>query len=203
MVRALCLLLVLGLTVPAQAQETRTIVPQSPILTIEPDRLFTDSAFGQRLTKELESEGATIAGENRQIEAELIAEEQRLTEQRPDLAPDDFRLLADAFDEKVQRLRREQDAKARALGAKSDEKRREFLAAVQPILAEIMRQSAAAMIIERRTVFLSADVVDITNTAIARIDAKFGDGSETMPPDAAGDLPKTDPVARDDTEQKE
>ena len=63
------------------------------------------------------------------------------------------------------------------MGAKSDDLRRAFLNAAQPILAGMMRDANAAMIIERRAVFLSADVIDITDEAIARIDAAIGDGA--------------------------
>ena len=61
--------------------------------------------------------------ENRRIEAELTAEERTLTEIRDDLSPVQFRARAAAFDEKVQRLRREQDEKARALGQTDEEAR--------------------------------------------------------------------------------
>ncbi|MEN8738644.1 MAG: OmpH family outer membrane protein, partial [Phaeobacter gallaeciensis] len=79
--------------------------PQSGILTIQPDRLFSESAFGQRVTRELEAEGAVLTAENRRIEAELRAEEQDLTQRRPSMEPEAFRTLADAFDKKVQETR--------------------------------------------------------------------------------------------------
>ena len=41
-----------------------------------------------------------------------------------------------------------------------------------------MREAGAVVILEKRSLFLSADVIDITDAAIARIDAEIGDGSE-------------------------
>ena len=46
-------------------------LPQSGILTIQPDRLFSESAFGKRVEREIEAEGAVLTAENRRIEAEL------------------------------------------------------------------------------------------------------------------------------------
>lgn len=175
----------LCLSGPAVSQQDSGLnnlgVVQSLILTIAPERLYSESAFGRRIASEIESEGAEIAAENRSIEAELTAEEKALTELRDTLPPADFRDRAAAFDEKVQRLRREQDEKARALGQKAEEARRALLTAVQPLLSQLMIESGAVAILDRRAVLLSVDAVDITDQAILRVDAQFGDGTDIMP----------------------
>lgn len=158
----------------AAAQTIGTVI--SPVLTIESDRLFVESAFGQRVAREIEAEEAVLRAENRKIEAELAEEEKRLTEERPTMSPQDFRAVADAFDERVEFLRREQDKKALAIGQQRDEEQRVFFTSAQPILSEIMRESQAALIVEKRSVFLSTNSIDITSRAIERIDATLGEG---------------------------
>ncbi|MCK0151149.1 OmpH family outer membrane protein [Marivita sp. S6314] len=170
---------------PASAQQDGGLsnlgVVQSVILTISPDALFNQSAFGQRIAREIEAESAQIASENRRIEAELTSEERELTELRDTLAPAEFRARADAFDEKVQKLRREQDEKARALGQRTEEARRALLSAVQPVLLQIMVDSGAVAVLDRRAVLLSADAVDITEQAIQRVNEEFGEGTNIVP----------------------
>ena len=62
------------------------------------------------------------------------------------------------------------------------EKRRvTFLNATAPVLEDLMRASGAAVILDRRSVFLSATAVDITDDAIERLDAVLGDGSTMVP----------------------
>ena len=196
-VRALLLTLTCVLSAAAaSAQEAaRAGVVQSPILTLEVDRLYADSAYGRKVSAALEEQGADLAAENRRIESDLTEEERRLTEQRRSLPPAEFRALADAFDQKVQALRREQDAKARMLGDLSDNRRRQFLAEAEPVLAELMREAGAAVILDKRQVLLAAEVIDITETAISRIDAEIGEGPDLLPetplPDPAA--PGTDP----------
>ena len=172
----------LALSGPVVAQEAATTpsvgVVQSLILTIEPDRLFSDSAFGQRIVRDIETEGNQIASDNRRIEAELTQEERELTELRDTLTTEEFRERASAFDEKVQELRRTQDEKARALGQRSDEARRALLAAAQPVLLDLMADSGAVAIHDRRAVLLSVSAVDITDRAITRVDATIGDGTD-------------------------
>ena len=168
---------------------------QSEILVIDFERLFGGSLFGQRVARELESAGEAVAAENRRIEAELIEEERELTEKRAQLPPDEFRELANAFDEKVTRLRDEQDAKAREIGDRSEDARRRFAAATQPVLTELMRESGAAVILERRAVFVAADSVDVTSIAISRLDAEIGDGSDLPAPDDQEDGAEAGPEA--------
>lgn len=151
-------------------------VPLSGVLTLRSDVLFSDSAFGRRVAREIDAEGAVLTAENRRIEAELRAEEQELTERRKIMEPEDFRRLADAFDQKVQEIRRVQDAKLEDINRMRDDARREFLTVSLPILQEIMRESGAGAILEKSTVLLSADAADITQLAIQRVDAILGDG---------------------------
>ena len=151
-------------------------VPQTAILTISADRLFAESAFGRRVAAELEAESKALAAENRRKEAELAAEEKALTEKRATMDAAAFRELADAFDRKVQEIRRTQDAKAREIGRKGEQARVEFFNAVRPILERLMREAGASVLFERANIFLSTSDSDITDVAIARIDAAIGDG---------------------------
>ncbi|WP_246003726.1 OmpH family outer membrane protein [Histidinibacterium lentulum] len=151
-------------------------VVRSPVLTIDADLLFSESLFGQRLTADIQASSEELATENRRIASELEAEERRLTERRGEMTPDAFRAEAEAFDARVQRIRQEQDAKERALGAQVQAAEDAFLNAVRPVLGQLMVERGAAVILDRRTVVLSVGAVDITDAAIARIDAEMGEG---------------------------
>ncbi|MBE9638014.1 OmpH family outer membrane protein [Salipiger mangrovisoli] len=197
LLRAAILLLCAG-TGPALAQEAiRPGIVQSPILTVEIDRLYADSDFGKQVSELLDATGTEIAAENRRIEAELTAEEKSLTEKRRTMDPVAFRKLADAFDIKVQELRDAQDSKARTLGNLSEERRRQFISKAEPILAELMRDAGADIILDQRTVFLSTNSIDITDMAIARMNEMLPDpeplpdlsGAVTGPADSAPSKP--------------
>jgi len=152
----------------------------APILTVEPDRLFSQSQFGIRVSGELALERETLLADKAAIEEQLRVEELDLTERRATLSPEEFTELADAFDQKVQQLRRDQDERSRRFAAKLDTSRQDFFSFALPVLADIVRQSGAVAILERRSVFLAADAIDITDQAIERINAELGDGSTTQ-----------------------
>lgn len=197
--RAACLSLALALALPAYGQERVSVT--SPIVTIDAERLYIASAFGQRVEAEIAAEVNALANENRSIEEALTAEEQSLTDRRPTMDPERFRAEAAAFDARVQEIRTAQDAKELVLRQASGEGQRQFYAVATPILGEIMRERGATVILERRSVFGSLDAIDVTDAAIARVDAQLGDGAEltlpieTVPQDGASpfDIPVTIP----------
>ncbi len=173
--RALCVLTLLTVAMPLGAQQLG--VPQTDVLTISSERLFADSAFGRRVFREIEAESTLLAEENERIVAQLSKEEKDLTEKRSDLSAEEFRPLAEAFDEKVQSHRDGQRAKLDALARRGEEARGQFFEMAQPVLIELLREFGASIVIERSNVVLSSDASDITNAAIARIDAAIGDGA--------------------------
>ena len=160
----------IGLTVPAVGQDASLSLPP-PILTIDQDRLFAETRPGESVNAELEAKAAALAEENSRIEAELIGRERALTDQRPSLPPDEFRALADEFDADVQRIRAEQDEKARQITQERETARQQFVGDVAGIISGIVRERGALVVLDRRDVFLSADRIDITDEAIDRINA--------------------------------
>ena len=156
------------------AEPSRAVL--SPVLTIDSERMFRESAFGQRVNREIEEQSTALATENREIEAALEAEERSLTEKRATMELEDFRKLADAFDQKVQRTRSEQAAKNRALSERLEVERERFLTAAAPVLEQLMRNSDAAVILERRRVFVSSAAIEVTEQAIALLDETLGTG---------------------------
>lgn len=165
---------------PAVAQDLMQL--PSPILTLDQEALFNGSQVAEGISSEIEKLTAELSTENRAIEAQLIAEELDLTERRPTMAPGAFRVLADAFDAKVQRIRAEQDAKVRDLQRLRERERQTFLRRITPILSDIVRERGALAVLDRRSVFLSADNIDITQEAIDRINAAFEAGEVPAAP---------------------
>ncbi|MCG6901613.1 MAG: OmpH family outer membrane protein [Rhodobacter sp.] len=175
------------------AQELSQGLP-SPILTLDQERLFNGSRVAERVVAETERRTAELTAENRRIEEQLVAEELELTERRPSLPPDEFRALADAFDAKVQGIRAAQDAKARELQRLQDEERQNFLRRITPVLAEIVRERGAVVVLDRRSVLLSAEAIDITDEAIARINEVLDQAATQTPAPAPEAVPEPAPA---------
>lgn len=172
---AVCMALVAA---PVSAQGLG--VADSVVLVIDPNRLFSETAFGRRVAAEIETQGVALAAENRRIEAELTSEEKALTERRAGMTPEAFRAAADAFDIKVQRTRAEQETKARNLAEESDNAQRRFLGVARPVLENLMLESGASVLLDVRAVLLSSGAANVTDEAVRRIDLAIGDGGDLI-----------------------
>lgn len=162
---------------PVQAQP---LAPSdAAILVLNQDRLLTQTEFGQRIQAELEEASLALAAQNRRIEAQLTEEELELTERRPTMTPEDFRVLADEFDTRVVAIRGAQDAKGRDLQTQTEAAQQRFFEETFPVLLEIVQARGAAVLLDSRTVLLSAGSVDITEAAIIAIDDALGQGGDT------------------------
>lgn len=160
----------------------------APVLTVDQDLLFADSAWGRRAQRELEAVGQKISDDNERIAAQLSQEEAQLTERRASTDPAEFRRLAEAFDARATAIRKERAQAVQDLSARADADRGAFYKAALPIMGEMMQQRGAVAVLDRRTVFVSLDAIDITSDLIARLDETLGDGADRPAAvDASGD----------------
>lgn len=167
---------VLALQTPVAAQD-----PASSILTLDQERLFLESDFGKAVIEKERLASQALEAENRRIEAELVAEEQALTEARKTLAPEEFAARAEAFDAKVERIRTEQDAKASRLTDGREADRKAFLEVAVPVLGRILGDKGATAILDKNLVILSLSAVDITDEAIRRVNAELAEKAAPKP----------------------
>jgi Skp family chaperone for outer membrane proteins len=182
--RALLLALLLGSgAVPPAFAQTEPVPPPQPvpILTIDQDRLFAESQFGMAALARLKAGEDALVAENLRIEAGLEAEERDLTARRATLPAAEFRTLADAFDLKVEGVRSAQRAKYTDLTTAHEDAKRRFLDAAVPIIGLLMQEQGAVAVMDKATIFLSLQRIEITDLAISRLNAAIGDGT-TPPP---------------------
>ncbi|MFT4013499.1 MAG: OmpH family outer membrane protein [Paracoccus sp. (in: a-proteobacteria)] len=178
------LALVLALAVPALAQD-RPVAPLAdepaqavgaPIITINQDVVFASSAWGRRVHADLERESKEIAAENDRLASQFATEEQDLTNLRGALPPDEFRKRADEFDKRVVAVRRERDQIERVFQARMDAERGAFFRAALPVLAQLMRDRGAQVVLDQSAIFVAAQSIDVTDELIARLDKNIGAG---------------------------
>jgi len=168
--RLLIVVLWLGMSFGwAQAQSLRT----GSILLLDQASLLSSSKLGQDILALEQSEQIAIFENNDGIIAELEAEEAFLTEQRLILPADEFRMLANQFDEKVEAVRATQIDIDQQQLARVDNRRRAFFQFIVPQLGELIQQYGSAAILDRRSVLLFDKNLDITLETIALLDQAY------------------------------
>ena len=157
---------------------TPSEMPAGSVVIVDQDRLFAGTAWGRRLQAEFEQAGVELSAENDRLAAQLSEEETQLTQQRATLDPAEFRKLTEAFDIRATEIRRERAQAVQDLNTRGEAEQSAFFQAAVPLIGQVMQERSAVVVLDRRSVLLSADGIDITNDLIARIDAQLGDGAD-------------------------
>lgn len=187
--------LVLGLALSGAAA-AQSVPQQAPaaVAVIDQNRLIADSALGREIEARLQAASRALVAENRQIEAALEEDERQLTARRASLPQAEFQTLAAEFDARVEAIREAQELKSRSLARQHDEERQRLLQRAVPILAQLMKDRGAAVLLDRGAIVLSLEGADLTDAAIAALDAQrapeaASDAAPADPPGGAGAAP--------------
>ena len=161
------------LAAPAGAQQSAAPTIQ-PILVLSQERLLIESQKGRQLLAQEETMRNAHRDEGAALDASLEAEERELTKLRDTLPADEFNALAEAFDQKVVKVRQEHQAASVRLGEQIEGQRQTFLSQIVPLVADIMQRRGASLVFERRAVLFTGPNVDITPEVIELMDKAAG-----------------------------
>ena len=145
----------------------------SGILVVDLERAYETSKFGQSMRDAFNLKNKSFNQENMKILNSLKNEEIQLTEDRANLSPNAFATAAEAFDVKVQKIRKNRLEKMRVVEDNFKLLKQIFLREVDPLFDMFMRKFKASAILESNSVVRSVQAIDITDLLIERVDQAF------------------------------
>ena len=154
-----------------------TQAPGSVLRTIDDERLFRESQFGQRVTREINAASRELETENNRLLEELTAREAELTERRAEMTVEAFRAAANEFDDMAEDARRAQAEKRQRLSQFEEAERRRFFADIETVLQDVLEAEGGDILIDARAVIIARPALDMTDAAIVAMDAALGEGS--------------------------
>ena len=160
----ICLWMVLALPLSAQS---------SGILVVDLGRAYDSSKFAQAMRDAFNQKNQSLNEENTNILNALKKEELQLTEDRATLSPELFAIAAEAFDVKVQGIRKARLQKLRLVEDQFNRLRINFFQRINPFFDEVMLEFNAAAILEKKSIVRSIDALDITDLLVQRVDQAF------------------------------
>ena len=146
------------------------------IATLDQERLFRSSLFGQRVFEEVSDKSDILLAQELLLQSQLEEEESLLTVKRKKINTEEFRKLASAFDQKVQKIRADTTENRVKLGEYSKSERNRFFKVILPVLVQLSDEFDITTLLDHRMAILS--LKDITDAAIERVDKIIGDGKE-------------------------
>ena len=154
---------------------------KSSILVLSQDELFKSSLPGRELLKIFEERQTELFSEARKIEQQFILEEKKLTEQRLLLSVDNFQILADEFDSKVEKMRELRTEKDKKLQRDFMNWRKKFVQIVLPIIRDVMSEFDALVVLDSKNRWLIYDhKIDVTEKIIRLLNEKFTENPQIL-----------------------
>lgn len=150
--------------------------PGLVLRSIDEERLFRESQFGQRVLESIDSASRALEDENATLLAELTAREEELTDLRDTLDPEEFRAQAEAFDQRAEMIRQGQAQKLSRFSQFEESERRRFFSQTGEILRQVLDEEGAQILITSGAVIVGVPEMDMTDAAIAAINDAIGDG---------------------------
>ena len=147
---------------------------RSGLFTVDMSKLFRSSDFGKSIILANNQARKKLQNENDELEAKLLSEENKLSDQRKILSLDEFRPKALEFDKKVSIIRTQQSTKEESLKIKARKEEAEFYKRIYPLLYELLLEKGGLVLLDQRNTILWDSSVDITDDAIKLINQVLG-----------------------------
>ena len=165
----LCVGLLLA-ALPSTAQDASDEGQGTPVLIVDMQRIKSDTSAGRdMLAKQTEIRRRIQAGLAERRER-LRDEEKRLAEEREKLEPEAFREQVQAFEQQVFANREFSERESRRLQLILSRASALLKERATAVLAGIMRERKAEVLLDSTQIILSVNSLDITDEAILRLD---------------------------------
>ena len=145
----------------------------SKVLFVNQNKLYSESIFGKLLEALFKKESLKLVEQNQKLTKELQLEEQVLTDKRESTPPTDFKFLAEEFNFRVERVRREQKEKAELLSTRLEAERKYFFKIVYPVLLKFVADNEAYGILDSSVFIVANENLDITDSLINLINKEI------------------------------
>tara|TARA_B100000575_G_C23056634_1_gene608297 strand:+ start:180 stop:731 length:552 start_codon:yes stop_codon:yes gene_type:complete len=147
--------------------------PNTSIGVLDLNRVLLDAKAAKDAAEEIDKIAKDIENELINSDENIIKEQNKLVEAQSIMAPEAFELKRKEYDEKVQNYNIERQKKLMSVEKLIESSRNEILNELKPILEEISDSKGITVILEKGTVLLNAETMDITNEVIKSLNKRL------------------------------
>ena len=144
--------------------------PITSIGVIDLNFILSESKAAKDAAKQIEEIAIQIEEEISISDQEMISEQNKLIESQAIMAPNAFEEKRIDYEKKVENYNISRQEKLMSIDRLVAESRNNVLNALKPILEEISNESGITILLEKNSVLLNADNMDITDKALKMLD---------------------------------
>ena len=146
-----------------------TNYPNTSIAIVDLNLILSESKAAKHATKQFEEIQKSTEDEIIASDKKMLDERNKLIEQQSVIAPEAFELKAKDYEKKLQEYQTDKQNKLRKLEGVLQKARNEILENVKPILENLSKEIGVTVILEKNSVLLSANNMDITDNVIKKL----------------------------------
>ena len=143
--------------------------PNTSIGVLDLNRVLLDAKAAKNAAEEIDKIAKIIESELIISDENMIKEQNKLVEAQSIMAPEAFELKRKEYEEKVQNYNIERQNKLISVDKLVETSRNEILNNLKPILEEMSETKGITVILEKGTVLLNAETMDITDEVIKKL----------------------------------
>ena len=173
------ILIAVGLAGPLQAQPAP--LPAPVILIVDLQQILQDAKAAKGVQGVINQEYSSYTKEVSQQEDELQKARADLERQRTVLAPEAFDTRARDLQQRYDELGKVVQGRRQALQQSLNEAMLQVKNAALGVIADIVKERKANLVIEKQAVVFQAEGMDVTADAVARLDQKLASVPVNLP----------------------
>ena len=166
MIRKFLTLIIFIVTIPSLLMAD---YPNTSIGVIDINKILSDADAAIIAAEQIEEIAIDIENEIKLSDEEIIKEQNLLIEAQAIMAPEAFESKRNEYEVKVQKYNNERQSKLMKIDELIAVSRNDILNAVKPILEEISNEKGITIILEKTSIMLNAEKMDITNEVLKKL----------------------------------
>ena len=143
--------------------------PNTSIGIIDLNKILTDADASIDAAEQIEQIANEIENEIKLSDEEIIKEQNLLIESQSIMAPEAFESKRIEYESKDQKYNNERQSKLLKIDELIAVSRNDILNAVKPILEDISNKKGITIVLEKASVMLNAEKMDITNEVLKKL----------------------------------
>ena len=143
--------------------------PNTSIGVIDLNKILSDADAAINAAEQIEEIAKEIENEIKLSDEEIIKEQNLLIESQSIMAPEAFESKRNEYESKVQKYNNERQSKLVKIDELIAVSRNDILNAMKPILEEISNEKGITIILEKASIMLNAEKMDLTNEVLKKL----------------------------------
>lgn len=147
--------------------------PNTSIGILDLNKVLTESKAALDAAKQIEKIQIEIEKASKDKDESIIKEREKLIEQQSIMAPEAFEVKVTEFEKKVQDYQLDRQEEVRNLEKMVQTARSKILDEIKPIITDYSNELGITVMLEKNSVILSSDEMDMTNEVIDRLNKQL------------------------------